>query len=48
MLTAVVVAVVEGPGWFEVSAVGALCLSANSLSWSREGGRAKNKAAGVS
>jgi len=48
VLTAVVVAVVEGPGWFEVSAVGALCLSAKSLSWNRERGRVKNKVAGVS
>ena len=27
-----VVVVVEGPAWFEVSELGVLCLSANSLS----------------
>lgn len=40
-LTVVVVVVVEGPAWFEVSVVGALCLSANSLSWNHERGRMK-------
>lgn len=30
--TGIVVVVVEGPGWFEVSVVVDLCLSANSLS----------------
>ena len=39
----VVAVIVEGPAWFEVSEFGFLCLSANSLSWNREGGRVRDK-----
>ena len=34
--TVVVVGVVEEVAWFEVSVLGALCLSAKSLSWNGE------------
>lgn len=43
--TVAVAGVVEEVDWFEVSVLGALCLSANSLSWNGEGGRVKDKAA---
>ena len=43
MAVVVVVVAVEGPAWFEVSVVGVLCLSANSLSWNDERGRMEDK-----